>query len=131
MNFSEFSESYDKGEKKKSARKNKKRRGDNPGDKSTVGKTHPFNVIGNTGMDGDGYAWEEDIGANMNAEMNESQMSGREQRKAEETAAKHIEDDNRMRYGKAGKPHTEEKPLRPGEVRKWDKENKKWVSNKD
>ena len=84
-------------------------------------------------MDGDGYAWEEDIGANMNAEMNERvyHKTDKERQRDDETALIHKAQDDRMRYGKTGKPHTEEKPLRPGEVRKWDKENKKWVSNKD
>ena len=36
-----------------------------------------------------------------------------------------------MRYGKKGKAYAEKNALRPGEVKRWDKETKQWVSNKD
>lgn len=133
MNFSEFSESYNKSSKKKKDRKlNLQKRGDNPGDKNVVGQQHPFNVIGQTGLNGDGYAYEEDIAANMNAEMNEKMYhkTDRERKQDQDAALIHKADDDRMRYGKKGKP-PESESLRPGEVRHWDKVNKKWVSNKD
>jgi len=42
-------------------------------------------------------------------------------------------DDARMKYGKNFKDFMsdKEKPLRPGEVKRYDKVKKKWVSNKD
>ena len=49
---------------------------------------------------------------------------------AEQERANKAQDD-RMRYGKKGKAYAEKNALRPGEVKRWDKENKKWVSNKD
>jgi len=45
---------------------------------------------------------------------------------------RHKEQDGRMKFGKFYDKAREAKDrLRPGEVRTWDKENKKWVSNKD
>ena len=44
---------------------------------------------------------------------------------------KHKEQDNRMKFGKFYDKAKEAKDrLRPGEVKKWDKEKKQWVSNK-
>lgn len=133
MNFSEFSESYDKTSKKKKEVKQKlQKRGDNPGDKNIVGQQHPFNTIGHTGLNGDGTAWEENISPNMDAEMNERMYhkTDKERKQDEDRALIHKAEDDRMRYGKKGKP-SESETLRPGEVRRWDKVNKKWVSNKD
>jgi len=129
MNFSEFSEAYDKAEKKKSTRKKKSKRGENPGDKNIVGQTHPFNVVGDTGLDGDGYAWAEEIPANNVTEA--TALSNKERAKREESERAHKEADDRMRYGKKGKAYHDATSLRPGEVKYWDKETKQWVSNKD
>lgn len=68
----------DEEEEEKTEKKKRRQRGDNPGDKNIVGQTHPFNVIGHTGLDGDGVAWEEDIAPNMDAEMNEGRFVRRE-----------------------------------------------------
>lgn len=54
--------------------------------------------------------------------------TAKDERRLQDAERKHRDDDNRMRYGKSGKPP--EKQLRPGEVRRWDKVQKKWVSNK-
>ena len=44
---------------------------------------------------------------------------------------KHKEQDNRMKFGKFyDKVKKAKDRLRPGEVKKWDKEKKQWVSNK-
>ena len=40
-------------------------------------------------------------------------------------------DDERMKLGKSFKDYMNQKPLRKGEVKKWDKNLKKYVSNKD
>lgn len=130
MNFSEFSEAYDKAEKKKSTRKKKAKRGENPGDKNIVGQTHPFDVIGDTGIDGDGYAWAEEIPANnMNEGM--SSYSEKEKRKLEDQEREHKKQDDRMRYGKKGKEYHDKTQLRPGEVKRWDTIERRWVSNKE
>ena len=44
---------------------------------------------------------------------------------------KHKEQDNRMKFGKFyDKVKKAKDRLRPGEVKKWDKEKKQWISNK-
>lgn len=129
MNFSEFSEAFDKSKKKKYAKQPKKRQ-DNPGDKNIVGQTHPYDIIGATGMDGDNYAWAENIPPNNVTEMSQYSLSSREQKVADDREKAAKDQDNRMRYGKKGRP-TEDAPLRKGEVRRWDKVKKQWVSNKD
>ena len=53
----------------------------------------------------------------------------KDEKRQEDAARKHREDDNRMRYGKSGRPP--ETKLRPGEVRRWDKNLKRYVSNKE
>jgi hypothetical protein len=40
-------------------------------------------------------------------------------------------DDERMKYGKKGFDQYQKDSLRPGEVKRYDKMRKKWVSNKD
>lgn len=40
-------------------------------------------------------------------------------------------DDERMKFGKSFKDYMNQKSLRKGEVRKWDKKLNKYVSNKD
>ena len=126
LNFSEFSEAYDKDAKKKASRRKKERK-DNPGDKNIVGQTHPFNIVGDTGIDGDGYAYEEQP-------VTETVMyhpTEKDKKRQEKQDAEHKAQDDRMRYGKKGKAYTEKNTLRPGEVKRWDKVKKQWVSNKD
>ena len=137
MNFSEFSEAYDesKDKKKKSSKRRKKiRRDDNPGDKNIVGQTHPYNVIGATGHNGDAPALADDRGQINNETWQEAVMfhpSEKDKTKDADRERAHKEQDDRMRYGKKGKDYADNTTLRPGEVKKWDKVNKKWVSNKD
>ena len=133
MNFSEFSEAYDKSEKKKSNRRKKKiRQDDNPGDKNIVGQTHPYNVLGPTGMNGDGPAVADDSGQINNETWQEMyQPTEKDKRRRAEQEARNKEQDDRMRYGKKGKAYAEKNALRVGEVKRWDKETKQWVSNKD
>lgn len=55
------------------------------------------------------------------------------ERKLEDRRKKHRETDARMKYGKNFKDFMsgKEKRLRPGEVKKWDPNLQKYVSNKD
>lgn len=81
-----------------------------------------FGVWGATGVDGDGYAM---------AEENKpvyTQKTEKEEAKEKETERKHKEQDDKMRYGKSGKPPEDE--LLPGEVKKFNKSTGKWESNK-
>ena len=139
MNFSEFSEAYEKSKEKAKKIKTKKvRRDDNPGDKNIVGDVHPYNVIGATGLNGDAPAFEEDIipGPTPVSEesVEESIMyhpSEKDKRRDADRERANKAQDDRMRYGKKGKKYMDDTALRPGEVKRWDKENQKWVSNKD
>ena len=70
-------------------------------------------------------------------EMNSSDRE-RARRYAEYKSEKEVQykRDMRMKHGKNWKEFTKQSKeakdrLRPGEVKKWDKEKKKWVSNKD
>ena len=126
LNFSEFSEEYDKNEKKKASRR-KKARKDNPGDRNVVGQTHPFNIIGDTGIDGDGYAYEEQ----PVTEASWANYSAKDERRRAAKEKEHKAQDDRMRYGKKGKDYHDRTQLRPGEVKRWDKELGRWVSNKE
>ena len=146
MDFSEFCESLEDpiyvGEEKVTCRKGfkydkklgkcvpeantKTSNTQNPGESQLPEPLGGWNTWGATGMNGDGYALaveeetiHEDVPYNRTA---------KDERRMEDAERKHKEDDNRMRYGKSGKPP--EKQLRPGEVRRWDKAQKKWVSNK-
>ena len=54
------------------------------------------------------------------------------EKKVEDAERKHREDDARMKYGKNFKDFmsNDVDRLKPGEVRRYDKRKKKWVSNK-
>ena len=54
------------------------------------------------------------------------------EKKVEDDERKHREQDARMKYGKNFKDFmsSDEDRLKPGEVRRYDKRKKKWVSNK-
>ena len=54
------------------------------------------------------------------------------EKKVAHEARKHREQDARMKYGKNFKAFmsNDEDRLKPGEVRRYDKRKKKWVSNK-
>ena len=73
-----------------------------------------YNVWGATGLNGDGYAIEED----MDHDYEKEDEKEEEFKKADE----------RMKYGKEGKPQTKN-PLRKGEVRKINSKGE-WESNK-
>ena len=101
------------------------KRGENPGDKAMPGPMTDYTVWGATGIDGDGYALAEDnVEEAMTYHPTEKDKKRYEKQDAENKAK-----DDRMKYGKSGKP--QEKPLRPGEVKKWDDIKKRWVSNKE
>jgi hypothetical protein len=145
MNFSEFCESMQdplfekKGEEptceagytwnKKLGKcvpdRHKNHAGENPGDRNLPNPLGGYDVWGSTGIDGDGYAME------VNEESIEETMlyhpTAKDEKRRAEAERKHKEQDDRMRYGKDGKP---EKQLRRGEVRKFNKETGKWESNK-
>jgi hypothetical protein len=55
------------------------------------------------------------------------------ERKVNKKETQNREDDARMKYGKNFKDYMsgKEKPLRKGEVKKWDPNLKRFVSNKD
>ena len=139
MNFSEFSEAYEKKKEKSKKIKTKKVNAkENPGDKNVVGNVHPYNVIGSTGLNGDSPAFAEDgiIGPNPVAEENiEEAMTyhptEKDKKRQEKKESEHKAQDDRMRYGKKGKAYAEKNSLRPGEVKRWDKVKQQWVSNKD
>ena len=57
--------------------------------------------------------------------------TAKDERRMQDAERKHRDDDNRMRYGKKGKEHHEKTALRPGEVKHWDKNQNRWVSNKE
>ena len=52
------------------------------------------------------------------------------ERSLEDEARKHKEQDERMKYGKNFQDFQRD-TLRPGEVKRYNKVKKKWVSNKD
>ena len=54
----------------------------------------------------------------------------RYEKRLEDEARKHKKQDKRMKYGKNLQDFQRE-TLRPGEVKRYDKVKKKWVSNKD
>ena len=53
------------------------------------------------------------------------------ERRLDDESRKHKEQDDRMKYGKKGFKDFQQDTLRPGEVKRYDKRLKKWVSNKD
>jgi len=78
-----------------------------------------FRVWGATGYDG-GYALEVEEGYDSKWE-----------KKQKEREEEHKKKDDRMRYGKKGKAYHDATALRPGEVKRWDDIEKRWVSNKE
>ena len=86
----------------------------NPDQKELNSPTTGYNVWGATGLNGDGYALEENL---LDKPFDKYDKEEKEFKKADE----------RMKYGKGGKP-TEE--LKYGEVKKFNKETGKWESNK-
>ena len=92
-------------------------------------------------MNGDGYALEDggfgaeaatEAGAAMSEEIkgdNDWLTDHKYQKRLADNDKKNKEQDDRMRYGK-GKP-SDEKPLLPGEVRKFNKETGKYESNNE
>jgi len=131
MNFTEFVEELYEAKKCKEGYHWNSEEGkcvpmESSGDKYATKPIHDFDIIGNTGIDGDGYALED---KDKVTEMwNRSHRTPKQIRKDEEQERQNRAQDARMRYGKSGRPP--EEPLKKGEVRKWDKVKKQWVSNK-
>jgi len=96
--------------------------GENPGEKEIPEAMLGYEIYGSTGLNGDGYAVEVD-------EM--YTPTEKDRRKDAEAAKAHKEQDDRMRYGKKSKEKHEAEALRPGEVKRWDDIEKRWVSNKE
>ena len=86
---------------------------ENPNQKELTKAVGGYNVWGATGLNGDGYALavEEDV----------------DYEKQDKKEAEFKKADERMKYGKDGKP---KEKLLPGEVRKFNKLTGKWESNK-
>lgn len=61
------------------------------------------------------------------------QYDSKYEKKLKKSEAKHRETDAKMKYGKNFKDFMsgKEKPLRKGEVKKWDPNLKRFVSNKE
>lgn len=97
--------------------------GENPGEKECPDSMLGYDVFGATGLNGDGYAIAVEEELMYHA-------SEKDKRKDAEAAKRHKEQDDRMRYGKKGKP-SEGDTLRPGEVKRFDKKLNRWVSNKE
>lgn len=176
MNFSEFCESMQdplyekKGDNPKCEagytwneklgkcvpERNKNHAGENPGQRYLPNPVGGFDVFGSTGIDGDGYAMEEQADHMKDApsikdakpkkktkvkydpdmkvfapSIKETIMyhkTSRDYKRMADADKKHKEADDRMKYGKSGKePETK---LRRGEVRKFNKETGKYESNK-
>ena len=80
-----------------------------------------YNVWGSSGYDGSGYAWEErPTGNDLYNEMTH------DYEKYDEEEKEFKKKDKEMKYGKAGRKSS----LRPGEVRKYNKETGEYESNK-
>lgn len=144
MNFSEFLDSIqdpiyeEKGkepkcpgghkwdEKLKKCVPGEGKKGDTKGEQELPDPLASFDVWGATGLNGDGYAMEE--GLSLTSKYNLSRRE-RERDESNNRAAK--EQDNRMRFGKKGRPSEGDTPLRRGEVKRWDRELGRWVSNKE
>ncbi|QIN97050.1 hypothetical protein [Synechococcus phage S-H34] len=100
---------------------------ENPGDKALPDSLGAYNVWGSHGLNGEPPAMEVEEETIMEKPM----LSTKQQRRDEENAKRHKDQDDRMRYGKKGKEFHDKTYLRPGEVKTWDKEQNRWVSNKE
>ena len=100
---------------------------ENPGDKALPEPLAAYNVWGSHGLNGEPPAMEVEEETIMEKPM----LSSKQQRRDAENAKRHKEQDDRMRYGKKGKAHHDATQLRPGEVKRWDDVEKRWVSNKE
>lgn len=118
-------------------------KGENPGDKYRSHNGN-YNVWGATGIDGDGYALEDDgnpsaeaaAGVSMSmsegvvTEMKSDWLSDHKyQKRLDDEDRKNKAQDERMKYGKKGMP-SEDRPLKKGEVLSYNKATGKWESNK-
>ena len=101
--------------------------GENPGEKECPQPMLGYDIFGASGLNGDGYAIEVEEETLLEKPM----LSNKQQRKDAEDAKRHKEQDDRMRYGKKGKAYHDATALRPGEVKRWDDVEKRWVSNKE
>lgn len=86
---------------------------ENPNQKELTKAVGGYNVWGATGLNGDGYALAVEEGVDYE--------------KQDKKEAEFKKADERMKYGKDGKPSSD---LRRGEVKKFNKITGKWESNK-
>lgn len=100
---------------------------ENPGEKALPEPLAAYNVWGSHGLNGEPPA----IAVAEESLMEKPMISDKQRQREEEDARRHKEQDDRMRYGKKGKEYHEKTSLRPGEVKRWDKEQGRWVSNKE
>lgn len=101
--------------------------GENPSDRQMPDPIMAYNVWGTHGLNGEAPA----IAVPGNT-VDESAMyhpTEKDNRRQSEEEIEHKKQDDRMRYGKSGK--SEEDSLQPGEVKRYDKNLKRWVSNKE
>ena len=102
------------------------KKGENPGQKQ-LPPGAAYNVWGSTGLNGEPPAIGVDDGGDSvdSGSLGEAILyhkTRKDEKRHEDEARRHKEQDDRMRYGKKGKAHADD--LRPGEVKRWDKVNK-------
>ena len=61
----------------------------------------------------------------------EENYDPKHEKRLDDQEKKYKERDERMKYGKKGFDQYQKDSLRPGEVKRYNKMKKKWVSNKD
>ena len=61
----------------------------------------------------------------------EENYDPKHEKRLDDQEKKYKERDERMKYGKKGLDQYQKDSLRPGEVKRYNKMKKKWVSNKD
>ena len=110
--------------------------GENPNQKALGAPRAMYNVIGSHGMNGEppaiGVPGDEESNGDAVSEATMSlslKADSKELKKREDQERAHKAQDDRMRYGRRGKP-AESDELLPGEVRKYNKKTGKWESNK-
>ena len=94
------------------------------GDKECPNTAASYNVIGSDGLNGapPAIAVEEELAMSY-----QSRNDAKYQKRLDDKAAEYKKRDDRMKYGKSGKPGTQ---LRKGEVLKFNKETGEWESNR-
>ena len=103
---------------------------ENPGERQMPEPLGTYNVWGSHGLNGEPPAMAVEEETIMEKPIY-TQRTNKDRRRDEEAARRHKEQDDRMRYGKHGKRRSDYDDLRPGEVKRWDDVEKRWVSNKE